>query len=155
MKKAHGSPNVIHEIENLMPSASGLQELEQRPVHLKMREDEQKLSFSKKIGATANTSNYISAAAHYSQPEEDRGSQPTRGNTHGMNSNLDAHGYEQSSAVRSSLRSNVKNSEAFNSGLHNYGSTGVDSGMSRREAAYQYVDSDSKQFALPGVSRLP
>ena len=66
MKKAQNSPNVIHEIENLMPSSSGLHELEQRPVLLKMREDEQKLSFSKKVAQTAGSSNYMSAHANYS-----------------------------------------------------------------------------------------
>ena len=35
-----GESNIIHEIENMMPSTTGLHELESRPVHLKMREDE-------------------------------------------------------------------------------------------------------------------
>lgn len=107
LKKTQNSPNIIHEIENLMPSNAGLHDLEQRPVLLKMREDEQKLSFSKRVGATASTSNYMSAHAQYSQPEDGRESQPTRGQTYGVNSQIDQHGFEQSSAVRSSLQSGV------------------------------------------------
>jgi len=56
-----GEPSVIHEIENMMPSTAGLQDLENRPVHLKMREDEQKLSFTKRIGPTASSSHYNTA----------------------------------------------------------------------------------------------
>ena len=53
-----GETNIIHEIENVIPSPAGLQDLESRPVHLKMREDENKLSFTKRIGPTASSSNY-------------------------------------------------------------------------------------------------
>ena len=42
-----GDDNVIHEVEHMMQSANGLAELEQRPVHLRMKEDENKLSFNK------------------------------------------------------------------------------------------------------------
>ena len=96
MKKSHMAQNVIHEIENLMPQSTGLQSLEQRPVLLKMREDEQKLSFSKRIGvATAGSSNYASKNAPYSSNlEYDRGSQPTREQTHGIHSNIEVHHYD-------------------------------------------------------------
>lgn len=43
-----GTDNVIHEVEHLYNSNAGLAELEQRPVHLKMKEDENKLSFNNK-----------------------------------------------------------------------------------------------------------
>lgn len=39
--------NVIHEVENVLNQSQGLAELEQRAVHLKMKEDENKLSFNR------------------------------------------------------------------------------------------------------------
>ena len=38
---------MIHEVEHMISSKTGLAELEQRPVHLRMKEDENKLSFNK------------------------------------------------------------------------------------------------------------
>ena len=40
-----GTDSVIHEVENLARDVSNIGDLEQRPVHLKMREEENKLSF--------------------------------------------------------------------------------------------------------------
>ena len=39
--------DVIHEVEHVLNNSAGLQELEQRQVHLKMKEDEKKLSFGR------------------------------------------------------------------------------------------------------------
>ena len=38
---------MIHEVEHVLNNSAGLQELEQRQVHLKMKEDEKKLSFGR------------------------------------------------------------------------------------------------------------
>ena len=50
-------------------------ELESRPVHLKMREDENKLSFQKRLGSNnANRNKQSSAAGHYVTADETTGS---------------------------------------------------------------------------------
>ena len=70
-----GETNIIHEIENVIPSPAGLQDLESRPVHLKMREDENKLSFQKRMGSNnANRNKQSSAAGHYVTADETTGS---------------------------------------------------------------------------------
>ena len=45
--------DVIHEVEHALNNSAGLQELEQRQVHLKMKEDENKLSFTKAGGPSS------------------------------------------------------------------------------------------------------
>ena len=65
---------VIQEENNMTgpPATSpGLQELESRPVHLKMREEENKLSFQKRLDSNnANRNKHSSAAGHYMTAEE-------------------------------------------------------------------------------------
>ena len=146
---------MIKEVEHALYSSSGLQELEHRAVHLKMKEDEQKLSF-KKGGATASTKQ--SGMMQYNSSGNirdygERDSIPTRGQTHGMGSQMND-GYDGMSYIRSSQRSGIQKSDAFKSGMHAYASTGVQSGMSRREG-YTTHQAAGYSFKSPGVSRLP
>ena len=75
-----------------MNTSSGLNELGSRPVHLKMRDDEQKLSFQRnKMTASTNNQNssmmkYNSSGNIQDYDESARPNMPTRGQTMGLNS---------------------------------------------------------------------
>ena len=157
--------NVIQEVENMMNTSQGLHELGSRPVHLKMKDDEQKLSFQRNK-MTASTNNKNSSMMKYNSSgniqdfdESVRPNVPTRGQTMGINSQLDG-GYDHMSQVRSSQRSGIHKSGALVSGMHAYASSGVNSGMSKREAeigggANYNTYQSSGVYKSPGVSRLP
>lgn len=65
-------------------------------MHLKMREEENKLSFQKRMGSNRNN-NSGSAAGHYQTADDTTGSQATRVGTN-------AGGYEHQSALRNSMQ---------------------------------------------------
>ena len=127
-RKAHATSmndSVIREVEGVFNQSTGLQELGSRPVHLMMKEDEQRLSFMKKGSG-------IHASASDVQDYQARGSQPTRGATNGMLS----HGYASQMTghdVRASANSKNMRSDPFRSNMNNYASTGANSGMARRQ----------------------
>ena len=58
MKRAKGPNNRVpgpqdgmNEVDHMISQSMGLQELEQRAVHLRMKEDENKLSFNRTAGS--------------------------------------------------------------------------------------------------------
>ena len=78
---------MIHEVENLNQS-QGLAELEQRAVHLKMKEDENKLSFNRAGGMAASNQRMQYNSSGNIQEYDDARNVPTRGQTMGMSSQM-------------------------------------------------------------------
>ena len=97
----------------------GLQELEQRAVHLKMKEDENKLSFNRGgVAGMASKARMQYNSSGNIQEYDDNRNVPTRGNTVGMSSQIDGYGADQMSYLRSSQKSGVQRSDAFKSGMN-------------------------------------
>ena len=83
---------MIHEVEQALNTSQGLAELEQRAVHLKMKEDENKLSFNRGgLGASKQRMQYNSSG-NIQEYYDDR-NMPTRGQTMGMMSSQMDGGY--------------------------------------------------------------
>ena len=91
----------------MLSNNAGLLELENRPVHLRMKEDENKLSFQRGGGISKQNAAYQSMNDY-----DERHSIPTRGTGAGIASTMHE-GYEQYSNIRSSQKSG-----AFASGMH-------------------------------------
>ena len=97
----------------------GLQELEQRAVHLKMKEDENKLSFNRGgVAGMASKARMQYNSSGNIQEYDDNRNVPTRGNTVGMSSQIDGYGADQISYLRSSQKSGVQRSDAFKSNMN-------------------------------------
>ena len=120
--------NVIHEVENALNSSTAIAEMEQRPVHLRMKEDEQKLSFNHG-GRARSKQNYAggmqgmgmkyNSSGNFQEYDDNRRNLPTQGQTAGMIS-PDGQLYDNMSHVRASQKSGIERSDALNSGMQLY-----------------------------------